>query len=163
MALHGRQMGPQLGCWPESSIPLHIVSPWGLVGFLTVWWFQDSWTSKHGGWLPSKGKCGSFQAFLRSRPGTDSVISTSVISDVLSVTAGHRPVQIQGEGTKNGVNTQICGSLGTTEVTIYHSIVSNPLWFTSPHMQKTVTTLKVPKVSPHYCTRIELEVYHFII
>lgn len=84
-------------------------------------------------------------------------------SDVLSVTAGHRPVPIQGEGTDNGVNTQICGSLGTTEVTIYHSILSDPLWFTSPHMQKIVTTLKVPKVSPLYCTRIELKVSHFII
>lgn len=153
MALHGRQMGPQLGCWPGSSIPLHIVSPWGLVGFLTVWWFQDSWTSKHGGWLSSKGKCGSFQAFLRSRPGTDSIISTT-FCQLQQVTG---PSRFKGRELimvwilKYVVHW---GPLKWQSITVYSP---TPYGSLPPHMQKTVTTLRSPKSHPITAPELSLK------
>ena len=79
-----------------------------------------NWASKHGGWLPPKGKCGSCQALLRFRPGTDSVIPPC------SVKAGHGSAQIQGEGADNTVISEIHGSLRPIEVIIYHNRLSVP-------------------------------------
>ena len=44
----------------------------------------------------------------------------------LFIKAGHGPAQIQGEGTYNNVISEIHGSLGPTEVMIYHNLHSVP-------------------------------------